>query len=249
MNRLIIPALLAASVLLSARPVPAQPAKGAPTPAKGAPTPAKGAPTPGGGASASAYEGRVVVVSELKPGDAVRVKWQNEWTDGTVVEVVSDSQVRVQIGGNRESFMAEKVWGTQEARDNEAAGGYLDPTTRENFELFKVAVDKLEAAQRSGDAEALKDAREAAESILERDYGKAGQHPRVGPTLVRYWAIATRKCDELAAAIVANAEKAVATNDYNYFADGTVGMLSRAEQVEQDFLSCMAGERIADGEL
>ena len=223
MNRFVIPALLIASLCQSSvrRAAAEQPTKGAPVPIT--------AP-----AAASAYDGPLVVLSKLKPGDAVRVKYDNEWVDGKVVDG-GETQIMVQIGGNRQSFFAEKVWGTLEARDNQAAGGYLDPTTRANFELFKVAVDKLEAAQRSGDANALEDARDDAEQTLTRDYGKAGQHPRVGPTLARYWAIATKKCDELAATIVAEAEQAVATDDYNYFATGVDGKLSRAEQVLTDY--------------
>lgn len=221
MNRFVILALLSASVLHVQLASAEQPAKGVPVPTV--------APNAGG-----AYDGPLVVLSALKPGDAVRVKWNNEWIDGKVV-APGENQIQVQIGGNKEYFVTEKVWGTLEARDNQAAGGYLDPTTRANFELFKVAVDALEAAQRTGDPATVEEAREEAESILTRDYGKAGQHPRVGPTLARYWAVVTRKCDELAAEIVADAEKAVATDDYNYFSSGVDSKLSRAAQVLTDY--------------
>ena len=218
MNRSIVFAMLVASVSLM------------PVRHTAAEQPKKGAPAATAGTSAtSADQGPVVVLSALKPGVAVRVKAHNVWTDGKVVQV-SGSQIQVQIGGNKDWFEAEKVWGTDEARDNEAAGGYLQPNVREAFERFKVVVDKLEAAKQGGaDAQTLADAIDEAEQVRTAEFGAAQRHPRVGPVLARYWAVATVRCDQRAASAVAEAEHAVETSDFNYFVGFTYGAWSRAE--------------------
>ncbi len=222
MKSIIIPVLLAASVsLLPARHVEAQPKKGGPPPAAPATT---------------GDEGPVVVLKDLKPGTAVRVKWQNNWTDGKVVRV-DGSQVQVQIGGSKDWFTSEKVWGTEEQRDNTAAGGYIDTFVRANFESFKVAVAEAEAVKKSGaDAATVRAAVDKAEQILKQDYGKAGRHPRIGPFLVRYWAMATSKVDELAAEVVADAEKAAELNDrQSWFSSSTPNLLSGVQIVLDEY--------------
>jgi hypothetical protein len=192
----------------------------------------KGAPTTGGGSTASAP---AIKLSELKPGQAVRVKWRNQWVDGKVVQG-GESQIQVQIGGSKDWFMAEKVWGTEEQQDAEAAGGYLDPRVSELFGMFKDAVVKLESVKRSGgDAAAVQAAIEAADEILKRDYGKAGQHPRVGPYLARYWAIATVQIDAMVAEAVAAAKKAGDAGDINQFAGHYYGRLDRAKAVYDEY--------------
>jgi hypothetical protein len=220
MKRLLVSTLLASSCLLALPHLAMADGK------KG------GAPSAGGGSTAATPP---LKLSDLKAGQAVRVKWHNEWVDGTFIEMVGSSQIRVQIGGSKDSFMAEKVWGTEEQQDNEAAGGYLDPTTRERFTEFKAAVEKLEAAKKSGDAAAVDAAIEEADGILKQDYGKAGQHPRVGPYLARYWAIATVKIDQMVAFAVAEAKKAGDAGDVNQFAGGYYGRLDRAQAVFDEY--------------
>lgn len=225
MKSFLIPALLAASVSLLAIPdVEAQPSK-------------KGGSAPAGAADTTGTEGPAITLTDLKPGTAVRVKFHNEWVDGKVVEASeSGSSIRVQIGGNKEYFEPEKVWGTLEQRDNTAAGGYLDPGTRSGFEAFKAAVIEAERLKKSGaSADELYEAVEKAEQILTQDYGKAGRHPRIGPFLARYWAMATVKVDRLAAAAVAEADKAVEKADYNYFAGFTYSTWGRAEEALNEY--------------
>lgn len=224
MKSFIIPALLAASVsLLLANHADAQPSK-------------KGEAPPAAPAETGVAEGPVVVLKDLTPGTAVRVKYQNEWVDGKVVRV-QGSQLQVQLGrGNKEWFDSEKLWGTEEQRDNTAAGGYIDTFVRANFEKFKVAVAEAEAVKKSGaDAQTVRAAVEKAEQILKADYGKAARHPRIGPFLVRYWAMATSKVDELAAEAVAEAEKAAASSGTSYFTNPTRVALSRAEAVRNEY--------------
>lgn len=220
MKRLILSALVAtSSLVVLPRAVTADGAK------KGATATAATA------AAASSPATPAIALADLKPGMAVRVKWHNEWVDGTVVQGGA-TQIQVQIGGDKDWFMAEKVWGTEEQQDNAAAGGYLDPTTRANFEEFKLAVGALEAVkQRGGDAAALRAALDAARGVLERDYGKAGQHPRVGPYLARYWAVATSQIDALVAEAVAEAQRAADAEDINFFAGHFYGRLDRAQAV------------------
>lgn len=192
----------------------------------------KGAPAKGGTTTTAAPATKTIKLSDLKPGAKVRVKYRNEWVDGTVVEG-GTNQIRVQIGGDKESFMAEKVWGTEEQQDNEAAGGYLDPEIRSQFEKFKEAVANLESVKQSGgDVNA---AIEEAAEILRARYGKAGQHPRVGPYLARFWAVATSRIDAMAAVAAEEAEKAAEKGDTNFFAGYLYARLDRAKEVLAEY--------------